>query len=107
MGRLFFLGMFAISFWGCGSEREVEPKTPLPTPKPTPGPGGETDFTDVQAITSQFCVRCHSTSQFLKSETAWRSSEAKARVGNSSMPPPATNEARNITAADRAVLVNF
>ena len=94
-------------FSGCGSEREVEPKAPVPNPTKTPSPGGDTSFADVQAITKDYCQRCHSTSQFLKSEAAWRGSEAQTRVSNNSMPPPGTAEARNLPAADRAILANF
>lgn len=104
--RIFvYLMMLIIS--GCGSEREVEPKAPVPTPTKTPGPGGQTSFADVQSITVDYCQRCHSTSQFLKSEAAWRGSEAQARVSGNTMPPPGTAEARNLSAADRAVLANF
>jgi hypothetical protein len=102
--RLFLLILLLLSN-GCGSRREVDGPTPQPTVKPTPG--GDISFQDVQAITSQFCIRCHTTSQFLKSETAWRASEAKQRVSNGSMPAAGSAEARAITAADRGVLVNF
>jgi hypothetical protein len=106
--RLTVYFLLIIFLWGCGSQREVEPKAPVPQPQPTviPQPG-QKSFADIQAITSASCLRCHTASQFLKSEAAWRGSEAKNRVSNNSMPPPGTPEARNLTPADRATLVSF
>lgn len=91
----------------CGSERQVEPKVPPVQKPPVEIPKGEIKFADVQAITDVSCKRCHVSDQFLKNETSWRGSVAKTRVGNNSMPPPGTAEARNITAADRAILTSF
>ena len=98
-----------LTVWGCGSQREVEPKAPVPVPtvQPTPGPGGQTSFADVQAITKDYCLRCHSTAPFLQSEAGWKGSQAKTRVSNQSMPPPGTAEARNLSATDRQKLVSF
>lgn len=106
MRSRFILGMTFL-LWGCGSERQIEPKTPVPVPTIKPTPGGEVTFSDVQAVTQVSCQRCHSTSQFLKSEAAWKASDAKNRVQSGAMPPPGTPEARNITAADKATLLSF
>ncbi len=102
---LFFLfPMFALV--GCGSQREVEPKAPIPQPTGQPNPGS-TSFADVQKITTDYCLRCHTTSQFLKSEAGWRGSAAKERLSNNSMPPAGTPEARNLSQADRNKLIAF
>lgn len=107
MQKVLWNASLILTLWGCGSERQIEPKTPVPQPTTKPGPGGEITFAEVQAVTDASCKRCHSTSQFLKSEAAWRASEAKARVSAGSMPPPSTPEARNISADDKATLINF
>lgn len=92
---------------GCGTSREVDPKTPnSPAPGPSPSPGGS-DFSEVTEITDGSCKRCHSTSQFLKSEAAWDASEAKERLTARTMPPAGTNEAKNLSDADRAFLIAF
>lgn len=105
---LFFaIQMFASVLGGCGSQREVEPKTPVPQPTAGPSPGGPIAFAEVQKLTTDYCLRCHTTSQFLKTEDAWRQSAAKTRLSNQSMPPPGTPEARNLTAADRQKLISF
>jgi len=109
MRRLSILITSLIFLWGCGSEREIEPKVPVPVPTqtPNPNPGGGTTFADVQAITQTSCVRCHASDGFLKTEAGWRGSAAKTRVSNSSMPPAGTAEARGLSAADRAKLAGF
>jgi hypothetical protein len=68
--RLTVYFLLIIFLWGCGSQREVEPKAPVPQPQPTviPQPG-QKSFADIQAITSASCLRCHTASQFL---TAYR-----------------------------------
>lgn len=92
-------------FMGCGSQREVEPKAPFPDTGPSePGASG---FAEVQAVTTQYCLRCHSTSQFLKTEKAWDASEAKARLTARTMPPAGTNESKSLSDADRSFLISF
>jgi len=90
---------------GCGSQREVEPKAPIPGPG-NEQPGGS-QFSQVQAVTTQYCLRCHGTSQFLKTEKAWDASEAQARLTARSMPPAGTNEAKSLSDADRSFLISF
>jgi uncharacterized membrane protein len=96
--------LIGFMFWGCGSQRELEPKTPIPE---SPGQPSGKDFAQVTAITNQYCLRCHSTSPFLKSEAAWDASEAKARLTARSMPPGGTNEAKNLSDKDRSFLISF
>lgn len=98
--------LIAMTLWGCGSSREVDPKAPVPQGPVDPGKPGH-DFSQVTAITSQYCLRCHSTSGFLKSEAQWDASEAKARLTARSMPPAGTNEAKNLSDADRSFLISF
>lgn len=92
-------------FMGCGSQREVEPTAPIPGGN-LPAPGGD-QFAQVQAVTTQYCLRCHGTSQFLKTEKAWDASEAKARLTARSMPPAGTNEAKSLSDTDRSFLISF
>lgn len=100
-------------FWGCGAEREVEPKVPVPPPSTNPKPpdngdGDDKDtFADVQPIIQASCARCHASDGFIKSEAGWRASAAQTRTGNASMPPPGTPEARGLSPADRSRLVSF
>lgn len=101
--NLFYVVLFV---GGCGSERQIEPKAPIPSPTQTPLPGG-IQFSQVQGITGTYCLRCHSTSQFLKSEQAWRSSDARARLTARTMPQAGSAESKNLSDADRGLLISF
>lgn len=96
---------------GCGSERVVEPKgeTPVVETPVDPGEGGEDvlTFAEVQPVIKTFCLPCHGSDNFLKSSTGWFASAAPTRVKNLSMPPPASTQGKNLSAADRQKLLNF
>ena len=105
--------LFCLFLSSCGSEREVvsqQPQTAQPVPQqPDPGlkPGGGSSFSEVAAIMKVSCARCHTKDQFISNEQAFNSSNAQTRVSNLSMPPPSSQEARGITAAERQKIVSF
>ena len=99
----------------CGSEREIEPKAGgAPVAAQPPVAGDDDDdgdagdsFADIQPLVTAYCSRCHSSDAFITSGSAWQASNAAARLANSSMPPPSTQEARNLSSSDRQRLINF
>lgn len=92
----------------CGAPAPQQQPTPGPSPTPgptpTPTPGGKTSFADAQAIMQKYCVECHATAPFTKSEQALVASSAKNRVQNSTMPPPYSNQ---MSAGDKQKFLNF
>ncbi len=93
MKTILFLIMLAFTF-SCGSP-QPEPAAgvpdPIPQPTPKPGTGSGTSFAEAQSIMQEYCAECHANAGFLKTEAALKASSAKARVQNSSMPPPYAN----------------
>ena len=105
MKNILFLFIMFLAF-SCGApvaEKEPEP-VPQPKPLPSPSPGGKTSFADAQAIMQSYCSECHAAAGFTKSEAGLRASSAKARVQNSTMPPP---YAEQMSAADKAEFLGF
>lgn len=100
MMRVLLISLF---LQGCGSQRVVESTAPISKQPDL----GNTDFKNVQAITNQYCLRCHASSQFLKTEKAWDASEARSRLTARSMPPAGTNESKSLSDVDRSYLISF
>jgi mono/diheme cytochrome c family protein len=103
--NILFLFMMFLAF-SCGApvaEKEPEP-APQPKPSPSPNPGGKTSFAEAQAIMQTYCSECHAAAGFTKSEAGLKASSAKARVQNSTMPPP---YAEQMSAADKGEFLGF
>jgi hypothetical protein len=107
MNRILFAIALAI-FYACGApapqQQGPQPSGPQPTPTPTPNPGGKTSFADASAIMQKYCVECHATAPFTKSEQALVASSSKNRVQNSTMPPP---YATQMAAGDKQKFLSF
>jgi hypothetical protein len=103
--RIIFL-LILITITACGAPQPAETPTPAPvhTPNPTPNPGGKTSFAEAQRIMQSYCVECHASAAFTKSEQALTASSSKSRVQNSTMPPP---YATPLPAGDKAKFLNF
>lgn len=101
---LAILIMIAVS---CGSPvqqgQQPQPQ-PQPSPTPSPNPGGKTSFADAQGIMQKYCVECHASAAFTKSEQALVASSAKSRVQNSTMPPPYSTQ---MSAGDKQKFLGF
>lgn len=65
---------------------------------------GKPSFAEEQQIMQKYCVECHASSAFTKSEQALIGSTAKQRVQNATMPP---NYATQLAAADKARFISF
>jgi mono/diheme cytochrome c family protein len=105
MKRLLAL-LFVIT--ACGAPQPQAVDNPAPAPQPTPGPnpnpGGKTSFAETQRIMQTYCVECHASAAFTKSEQALIASSSKSRVQNSTMPPP---YATQLPAGEKAKFLNF
>ena len=90
----------------CGSEREIEVAG---QGGPVAPPSGEdvATFAEVKPLINTYCVPCHASDAFTKSSTGWFASAAPVRTRNLSMPPPASNQAKTLSAVDRQKLLNF
>jgi mono/diheme cytochrome c family protein len=93
---------------GCGAAPQAQTEPPSTVPNP-PGPvnpptGGKTSFAEAQRIMQTYCIECHASAAFTKSEQALIASSSKSRVQNSSMPPP---YATPLPAGDKAKFLNF
>ena len=102
MKRLYLI---AVLFLGACGGTEAAP--PLAPPDLPPDDGTPLSFTDVSKITKIYCLPCHASSPYFKTEAAFRASQAQERAGNRSMPPQVSAEAANLSDADRARLVAF
>lgn len=98
-----FIMLFVVSC-GAPTPQQGQQPQPQPTVTPTPNPGGKTSFADASAIMQKYCVECHASAAFTKSEQALIASSSKNRVQNSSMPPP---YATQMQAADKAKFLGF
>ncbi len=97
---------------GCGSEREIEVKAGAGgggggAPSQPPSGDGVLSFAEVKPLITTYCTPCHASDAFTKSSTGWYASAAPARTKNASMPPPASNQAKTLSAVDRQKLLNF
>lgn len=100
----------------CGTERQVETANgtggnggttaPAPTTPVTPGTGA-TSFAELLPTLNTYCVPCHQSSAYFKSEAAFRASDAQERAASGNMPPPVSKEAKNLSATDRKRIVGF
>lgn len=104
--RFYFLIAFVLGVLSCGSPQAERPQysEPAPQPRPIPTPGGKPSFAEMQSIMQKYCVDCHSSAAFIKSETALIASTAKTRVQNATMPPPYAGQ---VSAADKARFISF
>lgn len=89
---------------GAPAPQETPVPAPFPTPGPNPNPGGKTSFAEAQGIMQKYCVECHASAAFTKSEQALIASSSKSRVQNSTMPPP---YATPLPAGEKARFLNF
>jgi hypothetical protein len=100
------LFLFLVS--ACGAPAPQEAPAPLPGPapgpNPNPNPGGKTSFAEAQGIMQKYCVECHASAAFTKSEQALIASSSKSRVQNSTMPPP---YATPLPAGEKAKFLGF
>jgi hypothetical protein len=103
MKRLLAL-LFVMTACGAPQPQETQVPVPQPTPGPGPNPGGKTSFAEAQRIMQTYCVECHASAAFTKSEQALVASSSKSRVQNSTMPPP---YATPLPAGDKAKFLNF
>jgi hypothetical protein len=100
------LALLFIVMTGCGAPQaqETQAPTPQPTPNPTPNPGGKTSFAEAQRIMQTYCIECHASAAFTKTEQALIASSSKSRVQNSTMPPP---YATPLPAGEKTKFLNF
>lgn len=104
--------LFLILLVGCGSEREIEPKGGTVPVAQAPSGGdtggdGKLSFAEVQPLINTYCTPCHASDAFVKSSTGWFASAAPARTLSLNMPPPASTQAKQLSAVDRQKLLNF
>lgn len=108
--KSFLLLMISFSIlFSCGAPQpEAQPPAPAPGPgpgpNPNPNPGGKTSFAEAQGIMQKYCVECHASAAFTKSEQALVASSSKSRVQNSTMPPPYAGQ---MSAGDKTKFLNF
>lgn len=105
----FFLFLVSCILFSCGAPQAQEPvpvpqPVPGPNPNPNPNPGGKTSFAEAQSIMQKYCVECHASAAFTKTEQALVASSSKSRVQNSTMPPP---YATPMAAGDKSKFLNF
>ncbi len=114
--RILTLGFIVASLVsGCGSEREIVQQAPSGNQAPAapqdldPESEGKPalNFSEVSAIMKISCARCHSSARFISNEAAFLSSQAQSRASSLNMPPPSSQEARGLSAADRQKIVLF
>ncbi len=95
----------------CGTEREVEVANDTgqgdSTATPAPGAAPATGFAAIQPVLNTYCVPCHQNAPYLKGEAAFRASDAQRRTASLNMPPPASIQAKNLSAADRKKITSF
>lgn len=104
MKRLIAL-LFIITSCGAPQPQAEDPAPlPQPSPGPVPNPGGKTSFAEAQRIMQAYCIDCHASAAFTKSEQALIASSSKSRVQNSTMPPP---YATPLPAGEKAKYLNF
>jgi len=100
--------LFLFLLTACGAPAPQEAPAPLPGPvpgpNPNPNPGGKTSFAEAQGIMQKYCVECHASAAFTKSEQALIASSSKSRVQNSTMPPP---YATPLPAGEKARFLGF
>lgn len=102
-----FLIAFILGVLSCGApQAQLAPpaKEPVPGPGPGPKPVGKPSFAEEQQIMQKYCIDCHASAAFTKSETALIASTAKNRVQNATMPPPYSVQ---MSPADKARFVSF
>jgi hypothetical protein len=103
----FIFALLFLLLASCGSPVQQQPpdtQQPSPGPTPTPTPGGKTSFADAQKLMQSYCIECHASAAFTKTSEALITSSAKARVQNSTMPPPYANQ---MSAGDKAKFLGF
>lgn len=100
------LFLFLLTACGAPAPQEAPAPVPGPTPgpNPNPNPGGKTSFAEAQGIMQKYCVECHASAAFTKSEQALIASSSKSRVQNSTMPPP---YATPLPAGEKARFLGF
>lgn len=100
--------LFLFLLTACGAPAPQEAPAPVPGPapgpNPNPNPGGKTSFAEAQGIMQKYCVECHASAAFTKSEQALIASSSKSRVQNSTMPPP---YATPLPAGEKARFLGF
>lgn len=62
---------------------------------------------EVKPLLARYCKSCHESSAFVSSASAFRSSQAGARIKNKNMPQAGSQAAKDITQAERDQLVGF
>lgn len=83
----------ALLLSACGQDRVVQaPAQPSPSPGPTPttpspGTGDKLSYAQMQTQLVTYCQACHSSANFMTSETALKSSQAKDYLWSRRMPP--------------------
>lgn len=72
----------------CGEDKVETVQLP-PAPGPVPIPGNISFKVDIKPLIENNCALsgCHANESFTRSETKFLSSQAKARIGNDTMPP--------------------
>lgn len=100
------LSSLLLVFTACGTDKVVEQQTPKPSPGPGPGPSPTpgTTWAEMERLHSEYCIQCHANSGFIRNESALKSSSAKQRVQNGSMPPP---NGRFMSPSERELYLNF
>jgi hypothetical protein len=105
--KFFLTLLFLVLVVACGgapAPQATQQPQPTPGPTPTPTPGGKTSFADAQKIMQTYCIECHASAGFIKNEQALVASSAKARVQNTTMPPPYSNQ---MSAGDKQKFLGF
>lgn len=115
MKRNYFLASTLIMLMSCGTESTRTPIDPGPSQPPpgdpgkpgNPGSPGSDNWAKAQPIIGKNCGGCHSGDAFIKSLAGWKSSQAKAKLINGSMPPPGSGPARSMTADEKNIMTSL
>lgn len=91
--KYFIIG--SLLFTGCGVEKD----------QPTTISGPKSSWAEIKPIVDRECARCHNGVKHpltLSTESSFKSSKAKVRIENGSMPPD-----RTLPAADKKSLLSY
>jgi hypothetical protein len=94
--------LIAAFLFSCGTDYK---KRTIPIDKPDGGDQGSEKWNEVKALTDQFCIRCHDSSNFLKSEAGFKAASVKQVLESQSMPLSGSAEASSITDENYATML--
>lgn len=95
---LLIVGLFS---FGCSEPEKPAPAAPAPSPTPVD------PWVEAQGLIETYCSRCHNGAPFLETGEAFKRSKSRGRLERREMPPPSSNEGRDMDQATRDRLVGF